>query len=82
MNASNCRAVLATGLLFDGMPELVHHAYAVTHDSISTVNVIELVQWVNRSTPIHINGNSGVNGTQNNGVDMYGEWSSRLRDDV
>lgn len=83
VNANNSRAVMATALLFGGMPELVEQGYRTTSESISVENAVDLVNWVNRPlTQTPPNGDHGVNGASQNGADRYGEWSSRLRGEV
>lgn len=79
VSPSNSRSVLATALLFDGMPELVQHAYCVTRDSLAADNAIEVGQWASRPAAAgHINGDHGSAKSD----ERYGEWSSRLNNDV
>ena len=56
------------------MPELIHHAYLVSRDSLSPDNILDFVQWLSpspSSVPL-MNGNAHVtNGT------MFGSVNSR-----
>jgi hypothetical protein len=93
----NARAVLATALLFDGMPELVARAYEVCRDSINAANVADYVAWLNRpasATNGHhstqpmfgsIVAESGSPADAWNDAQInspFGQWSERLRQDV
>ncbi|ORY23436.1 hypothetical protein BCR39DRAFT_549296 [Naematelia encephala] len=94
---TNARAVLATSYLFQGMPELVHHAYSICRDSLSAENVVDYVQWLNPSasrTNGHGHQDSSVSSANTNGGSetgnlwlggshlQYGEWTERLKQDV
>ncbi|WVQ78754.1 hypothetical protein IAT38_000841 [Cryptococcus sp. DSM 104549] len=46
VHPGNARSVLATAYLFGGMPELVHHAYYVSRDSLDASNVNDFVYWL------------------------------------
>lgn len=105
--------MLASAYLFEGMPELVHHAYTVCRDAIDQSTIIGFVHWLNnaaRPTLVNGQGQAGVGGHSANGAmfgsvaiqnglatapssdsseawkeednGRYGEWSSRLRQDV
>jgi hypothetical protein len=78
----NARAVLATAVLFDGMPELAQHAYTVLRDSITAESAIDLAHWASESTrPSHEQSVNG-SGSSAGGDRKYGEWSSRIQADV
>jgi len=57
VNPENARSILATAFFFQGMPELVHHAYTVCRDSLSSERIIGYVHWLGASSPKQVYGN-------------------------
>ena len=82
VHPGNARAVLATAVLFDGMPELAQHAYTVLRDSITAETAIDLAHWA--SEVIQDSHDQLVNGagSSTDGGRKYGEWSTRIQADV
>jgi hypothetical protein len=67
-------------VLFDGMPELAHHAYAVLRDSINAESAIELAHWA--SSPSQISQQQSNGNGELAREEKYGEWSPRIQADV
>ena len=78
VHPGNARAVLSTAVLFDGMPELAHHAYTVLRSSINAESAVDLAHWASASAQHQTNGSGESSGKEG----KYGEWSSRIQADV
>jgi len=78
VHPGNARAVLSTAVLFDGMPELAHHAYTVLRGSINAESAVDLAHWASASAQHLPNGSGESSGKEG----KYGEWSSRIQADV
>jgi hypothetical protein len=81
VHPGNARAVLATAVLFDGMPELAHHAYTILRDSMSAESAVDLAHWASSPTQISQHQANG-SGESSGEEEKYGEWSSRIQADV
>lgn len=91
VDQTNARSVLVTALLFEGMPELAHRAYTVLRDSISTDNILDHIEWLDRRShaaelafgSISANGHA-IDPAQGEWArsPRYGEYSASLKSDV